>query len=867
MDIILTHVHSDFDALASTIAAAKLYPGSVPILHKQVDSMVEDYVAVHKDALGLRGLDQIDPRQVQRVIVVDTQSRSRLGDLPAEYDRPEIEWVVYDHHPHAEGDFPPTPGHRELIGACSTLLVEALMTRDVTLSRLEATTIALGVYVDTGNLTFASTTPRDARAVAWLLEHGADVQIISQYNQAILGEEQKALLAALIEAAEPFSLRGHTTLLAGIRWPKNVEGIAIVTHKLIDLLSLDVAIVVVEMEGKRTQFVGRSRFADVDVRSLLEPFGARGHQQAASAHVKNMPLEAIMATLRQELPEQVPPEPTAADLMSAPVRTIGPDTSVAEASAALLRYGHNAFPVVEDGRLTGLVSRRDLDRAGHHGLGHVTIKGLMSRKVHTVAPETPVSEIERLMIEHGIGRLPVMHGDALVGLVTRTDVLRVLYAHREVRRHAVRLTITEVRHRLTEIWPKPWFELVQQVGELAGDRPVYLVGGAVRDLLLGKPNLDVDLVVDVDALPLAREVAAAFPGSELSVHEKFGTARLTLADGRKVDFATARTEYYEHPAALPTVDYSSIKQDLARRDFSVNAMAIRLNAPHFGELLDFFASRDELEKRTLRVLHNLSFIEDPTRLFRAVRFEQQLGFTLDDQSEQFARYAMATGRFDGIGGERNKVELRRILSLPNPLPAAKRLTDLDGWRVVDPGLSPGPDQWRAFVRARRLFRLFSPGEAHRWLTYLTILLAELPLDRVEPALGRLNVAKHDQADVLDALRAAAEFKVAEPLGDLAPSALYHRLEELSVPVLVYLGVVAAHPADRRALIRYWQELRPVQLSVSGTDLRRLGLPPGPRYGQILSAVLDARLNGEVTTPDQEARLLEQLARTPHEEQR
>jgi tRNA nucleotidyltransferase (CCA-adding enzyme) len=422
-----------------------------------------------------------------------------------------------------------------------------------------------------------------------------------------------------------------------------------------------------------------------------------------------------------------------------------------------------------------------------------------------------------------------------------------------------------MRHRLTEVWPSSWLSLVQRIGQLAGDRPIYLVGGAVRDLLLGQPNLDVDLVVDGDALPLAREVVQAFPGAELNIHEKFGTAQVKLADGRKVDFATARTEFYEHPAALPTVDYSSIKQDLARRDFSVNAMALRLNASHFGDLLDFFTSRSDIERKSLKVLHNLSFIEDPTRLFRAVRFEQQLGFTLDDQSASFALYAMATGRFDGIGGERNKVELRRILSLSNPLPAAKRLGELDGWRVLHPALTPGPEAWRRFVRARRLFRLFATDEAHRWLTYLTIILSPLPLDAVHEVLRRLNLTNEDKEYVTGGLELAASLAEAQPLESWTPAELYHRFEELSAPVLVYLGVAVARTGDRRALIRYWQQLKPVRLTVNGGDLRALGLPPGPRYAQILKSILDARLNGELTSPEEERAMLERLARTSIEE--
>jgi tRNA nucleotidyltransferase (CCA-adding enzyme) len=865
LDIVLTHSNSDFDALGATVAAAKLYPGAVPVLSRQLQARVREYAALHKDVLGLKELDEVDLDAVTRVIVVDTAAPARLEGAFEQLDRPGVEWVVYDHHPAAEGDFGPTPGRREIVGSTCTMLTQELERRGIRLEPLEATTIALGVYTDTGHLTYPITAAADARAVAFLLEQGADVQVISEFDQDALTAEQHSVLQALTETSQPRMVRGLNTLVAGIAWPDDVPGIATIAHKLVDLLNLDVIVLAVEM-GRRVQLVARSRVDEVDVRSLLEPFGSRGHRQAASAHTKGLALGEVLETLERLLPDCLPPEPTAADLMSAPVRTIPSDTPVDEALTLLVRYGHNALVVEDEGKLAGVISRRDIDRAAHHELGHVPVKGLMSRHVITVPPDAPLSEVERLMIEHDVGRLPVMKDEALVGVVTRTDLLRVMYAHKEARKRAVALQISELTQLLRTVWPRAWSELVARIGEVAGDRPLYLVGGSVRDLLLGISNLDVDIVVEGDGIALAEEVAQAIPGTELTVHRKFGTARLLFTDGRKVDVATARTEFYTHPAALPTVEFSSIKQDLFRRDFSVNALALRLNASHFGELLDFFGSRADLERATLRVLHNLSFIEDPTRLLRGVRFEQQLGFRLEPQTEAFARYAMRTGRFDGMGGDRVKRELKRILALPVPLPAALRLTELNGWRLVHRDLHPDETTWHLFARARHLYRGMGPEvEPMRWLTYMTILLRGLPRETAAAVLTKLSLQKDEQQEVLTGL--AAEAKLAEGPGieTLGPTERYHLLAGYGPAVLVYLAVTVPHAAARRALVDYWLHLRPVKLSVDGKDLKALGLPPGPRYGEILEAVMNARLSGMIHTPAEERALLERLATQPREE--
>lgn len=859
MEIVLTHISSDFDGLGASVAAAKLHPGARAVLQSQLDASVAAYAALHKEALGLIDAELVDLAAVRRVILVDTRSPERLGRFAPLAERPDVAWEVYDHHPPRPGDLPAESTPRA--GSATAMLVAELERRKLPLTPIEATTMALGVYADTGNLTYPGTTPADARAIAYLLEQGADLAVVAEFAQAALTPAQKDLLDELLAAA-PDCTQGMRTLVVGAARDADLPGLAAVAERLAELLNLDVLLMAVRLEGDRLQIVARSARPEIDLLPVLAPFGGHGHAQAASAHARGVSLESALATLRERLRTALPAEPTAEDLMSAPVRTITSDTRADEAHARMVQTGHTGLVVTEEGRVVGLVSRRDLDRALHHGLAHVPVKGFMTRELVTVAPDAPLSTIEAQLVAHEIGRLPVMRGDALVGIVTRTDVLRVLYAHREASRKAVRRELAEAAGKLRALWPAEWRTLVETAGEVAGDRPLYLVGGAVRDLLLDRRNLDVDLVLDAPAIPFARELAERFPGADLTTHERFGTAQLLLPDGRKLDVATARTEYYTHPGALPTVEFSTIKHDLARRDFSVNAMALRLNPTHFGEVLDFFGASDDLAARALRVLHNLSFVEDPTRLLRAVRFEQQLGFRLAPESERYALAAMHTGRFDGLGGERNKVEWRRLLSARDPLPAIHRLAALEALRLLDPAIALDPACWRLLRRARRVFALLGARtDPWRWLTYLTILLRGVPVERVQTLLQRLQLGLDDQRVVLDGLAAAGRLATAPDWATRSPAERYHLFEDYDGPARLFAALVDT-PRGRRAFFADWQALRPMCLSVSGDALKALGLPPGPRYGQILRAVLDARLNGEVASPEEERRLLERLAREP-----
>jgi tRNA nucleotidyltransferase (CCA-adding enzyme) len=839
------------------VAGAKAYPGALPVVQDQLDQEVQRFVALHKDALGLKHLAEIDLAAVTRVIVVDTQSPQRIGPVAEALDRPEVEWVVYDHHPHREGDLPPTPGRREAVGAATTLLVRELERRDVPLQPIEATAIALGIYSDTGNLTYPGTRPADAAAVAWLLARGAQLEVIAQFSQTELGPEQRALLEQLMASAAPELRQGLRVLVAGAAVPDYLEGVALAAHKLLGLVDVDVLVVVVEM-GKRTQFVARTRLPDLDLRPLLAAWDVRGHAQACSAHGKHLPLEEALREVHEGLAAVLPPEPVASDLMSAPVRTVAPEAPVTEVAELLRRYGHTALLVMAGDRLEGVISRRDIDRAAHHGLGQDRVAELMTREVVTVAPDAPRSQVEALMLEHDVGRLPVVHEGAVVGIVTRSDVLRVRYGSGM----ATHPQVSEWKRRLTSLWPREWLELLEAVGEVAGDRPLYLVGGAVRDLLLERANLDVDLVVEGDAIALARRVGAALdaraPGVKITAHPSFGTAQVTLPDGRKLDFATARTEYYTHPAALPTVEFSSIKQDLARRDFSVNALALRVDPGHFGELLDFFGGRRDLETRQLRVLHNLSFVEDPTRLFRAVRFERQLGFRLAAESRAYAAHALASGRFDALGGERNKVELRRLLSLPDPLPGMLRLAELDAWRILHPAATVPA---REVVRLRRTLAVTGLADVpERWLMYLALVLRPLPSEEAEAVGRKLNLGGAEVKLLGETLRHAARLVDAGEVLALAPADLVLALKTGPEVALAFLASQAASRAQRRVLARYWREWRPLKLAVSGEDLKKLGLPPGPGYARILRQVLEARLAGTIRSADEERALLTRLAR-------
>jgi tRNA nucleotidyltransferase (CCA-adding enzyme) len=494
-----------------------------------------------------------------------------------------------------------------------------------------------------------------------------------------------------------------------------------------------------------------------------------------------------------------------------------------------------------------VVTRRDVDKARHHRLEHAPVRGFMTREVHTAAPETPLSELERLMIAEGIGRLPVVRDGEVVGIVTRTDVLTALYGARYLAGTpppAEEPVAQLLRQRL----PAPVQRLLEQVGQAAGDGAAYAVGGFVRDLILGVRNLDVDILAEPDAIALARAVAR-ITGGQVKAEPRFGTAKLVLPDGFQIDFATARTETYAHPGALPEVEPSSVVDDLRRRDFPMNAMAVALRPERFGALLDPFGGRGDLDRRRIRVLHTLSFIEDPTRIFRAVRFEERFHFRMDRQTEALARHAVETGALGRISPERLRAELYRTFREPRALGVLMRLEELRLLAWLHPDLRLEPELLRGVPGALEWWKAAAPDRPDARIVWLAGLLAPLgPEGAARTAEERLRLEPPKLRRLEEALRALA---AEEPfLPGAPPAEVARRLAPLSPETLALLRARwSAAEKDTRVrgvLDRFVREWRQVKLEITGEDLKALGYRPGPALGAALRATLDAKLNGELS---------------------
>jgi tRNA nucleotidyltransferase (CCA-adding enzyme) len=384
---------------------------------------------------------------------------------------------------------------------------------------------------------------------------------------------------------------------------------------------------------------------------------------------------------------------------------------------------------------------------------------------------------------------------------------------------------------------------------------LYIVGGAVRDLALGRRFNDFDLTVEGNAIALAGALASKHGGG-VTAHTKFGTAKWFLPRELKsnpgvhdtLDLISARSETYTHPAALPTVTLGTIEDDLRRRDFTINAMAIRLDGAHFGELRDDLNGMEDIEKKILRVLHSRSFIDDPTRLYRAVRYAGRYEFRIAEDT--LALIPEARAFVEELSPQRIRHELDLILDEPNAAPVLKRLDELDLLSVIHPVLANFDRSHLATVKADDPVL---QNRNSRWLLWLMHL--------TDQEIEFLNERLHFSADLLKMLHSTALLNAnLTAVVGLKPSEVAELLEGYSVKALEVLSSAAQDAGIKDILTHYLSEWWHVKPKTTGHDLKKRGIPPGPKYAEVLRRLRAAWLDGEVKNEEEEKNLLDTLLR-------
>ena len=868
MEVITTHLNADFDSMASMVAAKKLYPEAVLVFSGSQEKNLRRFFVQSVMIYDFQRIKNIDLEKVTKLIVVDTRQVSRIGNFAKCLNNPGIEIHLYDHHPDAPGDMKGDVEVVRPVGSTATVFIEIFQERRIDISREEATLLAMAEHEDTGSFTFSTTTAADLRAMAWLMERGAALSTVTQYITHELTSHDITLLNELIKSATTYTIQSIPITVTRITTGHYIDEFSLIVRQFMSMENLNVIFALASM-GERIYLIARSRIPEVNVGMIAMEFNGGGHASAAAATINDMTLIEAEEKLIRLLHKHVRPESKAWELMSSPIISVGPELTIVEANDILIRYGITMLPILKDNAILGLFSRRDASKAIFHNLGHLPVTEFMSTEFATLPPSATLADIQELIIEHRQRFIPIVENGRPEGVITRTDLFNLL-VNDPAYLPSLNTTQSEpsgernrnLTNLLTQSLNRDMLILLQTIGEVARRNhfTAYAVGGFVRDLLLHIENYDLDVVIEGDGIIFAKKLAEAVGGS-IRTHVKFNTAMVKLPNGFKVDIATARLEYYEYPAAMPTVELSSIKLDLFRRDFTINAMAIHLNPEKFGILVDFFNCQNDLKDRKIRILHNLSFVEDPTRIFRAIRLEQRMGFALGKLTEKQLKNAVKMNLFDQQFGRRYFQEIKLILSEPNPLPAIQRMAQFDLLKflhhslILDPTLAEILEETQRAVSWHKL--LYLAESCQPWIVYLLALTSRIQTRALLTFCRKFEAPeRYTHLLIKEKIETKRIVRILERRAHLCPSEIYWLLKGLSHEGLLFAMALCRNKAGKQAVSLYVTRLRHVKTRLRGEDLIKMGYRTGPIFQTMLNHLLEKKLDGDLRTREDEIKLLE-----------
>ena len=871
MQLITSHLNTDFDSLASMIAIQKLYPDAVICPPGAMSRKVRDFMAKQGATWASRLLKpkKIPLDEVTLMVVADTRSRSRIGPFAALTGRTDVEVHVYDHHPPTPDDIPASKFVYEPIGAATTMILEQLLLNRKEITPEEATLFATGIYDDTGAFTYETTTERDIAAVSYLRELGADLSGVLAQVESGMSPEDRKLLDTLAENIREIYINGAKVCLTWAETDDYVQGLSVLVNRLKDYSDSHVTIAVVNNGGKKLNVIARSVEGILNVKEFLMPYGGSGHYQAGSATLTDRGAQELLDEIERRLYAAIAPMMKVSDIMTSPVIAVGVDAKVDEGYRTMLRFGVKSLPVISDeGEVVGMMTRKDLDKAHLHGLDRADISDFMTRGIISLSTEASIDEAHRMMATYGFEKMPVLDRDGkLAGTLSRSTLLKALYhsgqfAGEENKRDSDGfLWVENVANLMEESFSLKTLSLLRRVGAKAQElgMKAYLVGGTVRDVLMGVSNTDIDISVEGDAEKLV--MSWDEPGCRATLHGRYKTGTIIFPDGEKVDVATARREFYEYAAATPTVQNSSLRQDLGRRDFTVNAMSISLSEDDWGTLTDNFGGRADLKDKLLKILHNLSFVEDPSRVLRGIRLEQRLNMRFEDNTMRLLKSAVRGGLLDLLSTTRIRAELEVNAKESCFRKIVMRMQELGVWNALFTGMNVGP---ATYHRLRVLEHFMKQSNVHginfkgmEWIVKMAVVFTDSKPEVRFSAMDRMSLNPGEREQLTKCFTQWPNVeKFCAGSKNVKNSEAYLFFKDYSPVQLLYWLTCLKSREARRLVVEHLELWVGYKGNMTGKDLQAMGLK-GKEIGDALAMIKLAVIDGEIRSLEDEIQYVKQ----------
>ncbi|MCG8568460.1 MAG: CBS domain-containing protein, partial [Desulfobacterales bacterium] len=729
-------------------------------------------------------------------------------------------------------------------------------------------------YEDTGMFTYTSTTETDLNMAGFLLSCGASLNTIVSLVVKEIKSEHVTWLNQLLTEMRSHPVNGVDVYISTISSPAYVSDLASIVQKIMRMENLDIFFAVVLM-GTKINIIARNRIPEVDVGRILSEFGGGGHAYAGSAKVENLTLTQVEHLLLDHLKAQLGKVQIARALMTAPAITVEPSLSCERAGRLMTRYNISTLLVVnpESNEYLGYITRQVVEKTLYHQLKGQAVEEYMNPEPTFVTPDADISEIDQYLIEEKLRIIPVIEEGWIKGVITRTDLLNYLVQKNKAIKQSDAAEASQqntktrdVRHLMDQRLDYHVLALLENVGRAGAEMGIqtYAVGGFVRDLMLKRMIDDIDIVVEGDGIAFAKYFAKKM-GCRANPHKKFGTAVVVFPDGFKMDVASARLEYYTTPAALPIVEQSSLKMDLARRDFTINTLALSLNPGNFGTLVDHFGAIRDLKDKTIRILHNLSFVEDPTRVFRAIKFSNRFGFKIGKVTANLIRNALKIDCFKYLSGLRVLSELKQIFQEENPIPAIRILEKYGLEKIIHPELTITPETYELLESVNKTLAwhdlLYVEDEYPRWAVYFMALFSRSPHEVAKKICTRLKMSPAETQILMEKrYKAENRLKLIEKTFPLSRQELYWGLINFKTEGILHMMALAKDEEIQKAISQFYTQDRHVTPLLQGRDLIQIGIRPGPVFSSLLNEIRNRKLDNKLNDRDEEMAFAVEYAR-------
>ena len=834
------------------VAAKKLYPEAKLVFSGNLNENVLEVYNLYKNYLNIYKGSEISIEKVKKVIIVDTDNINKIGKFKEAVLNSTIEVIIYDHHTESicdkKDNFIVYKGN---YGSNTTFLIKEILIKhpDIIFTDYEVSLFMMGIYEDTGNLSYTNTTVADIKTAALLLEKGANLEMVNNFVSKSLGNRQRSVFLEYMQIGEILEFSVDRIFTGYIESNEFVDGLDVIANKIKDIQGVD-GVFIIFGNSERNYIVGRGSSLNIRVNEILADFGGGGHFNAGAAVVKQISVKNLYEMVKLSIEKKVKAGKSALEIMQSPVKTVKAETEIKEAYKIMLRFGYNSLPVINGcGKLEGVISRREMDRAIMHGFTTAPVRAYMSRRIFTAEPVTPVEKVKEILMKNDTGCVPIIDkDDNIIGVITRSDVLRVLYEQRKKVDNKEILREENIKKILNKNFPAEIYFILENVRKISSKRKekAYLVGGIVRDLLLGIKNLDIDIVIEGNGTEFAKELALLLKADKIVIHDKFHTSVIFLENGLKVDIATSRIEYYEYPTSMPTVESSSIKQDLFRRDFTINAMALEIDYSSFGKLIDIFNGYKDLSEKKIRILHNFSFTEDPTRIIRCIRFAVRYGFTIEEDTEKFIFDAVYNGFLNKMSLKRVKTELEILLQEKGAEKAVLLLFEYGIFKSINSKLELTDKIKTNISKIKNYDNLLEKLSIKKWLIYFLTIFDDLSTDEMISIFEELSFkknfiekysnGKNKRAEILNSLKKVQK-----------PSEIITSFSEISKEVIIMI-LITEENVDLEEKIQYFFEtLSKIKPILEGKDILSVGIPSGKHCSDILKDIFFYQLDNNINS--------------------